>query len=370
MKALRVAGKLESYAVFSDRPALGNEITSLDFIPGSSLRGGMANHYLRLMKDGKPDLLFREVFGEERVHFPHLVPLTSHVLPLSAATCKVEPGFNTESRMSTSGVVTRHGVVDKLFLSEAATRCMKSECSHSLVPATAEFYRPGDWKMINPEQRLYSGTAITAAGVATEGSLRTASQLTAGTMFSGEIRGDEDIIQELYKKIGREITLYMGKRRQGRVRFEFSEIEQRIPDVEEVIFSRETQTGKWVVLKFETDVILIDRMLRPIIGLTNEIIQEYLGAPRDAKIIRSFVKSRRIAGWSGVGKLFRPDDIAMKAGSVFLIQFDKSDNPDIHAWVLDLFRRGIGMRRGEGYGRVVFNDPFNVASINNEGATL
>lgn len=87
----------------------GNLTHTLDYIPGSSVRGALAAFYL---KSGKPaDALFERLFLTGEVTYGNLYLNGAAPAPLSACSCKHEPGFTLDEG--------RHGVVDWLLPSFA-----------------------------------------------------------------------------------------------------------------------------------------------------------------------------------------------------------------------------------------------------------
>ena len=369
MKTVIIEGVLNSAAVFSDRPALGNEISSLSYIPGTTFRGAIASTYLGQTSDGKPDDVFNQIFGEEKIQFPNLYPFPGCVIPFSAATCKVYRGFFTEIYRLGLQVIESHGIVDRHFLEDGTVHCPKEGCDHSLVPIDKQFYNPNLWQRIEADQWLQMRTSVTKDGVAGEGSLRTVSELTRGNRFHGQMRGEEALITALQERLGDRFSIYAGKRRFGKIALQMRDDSLKNFSKEEVLFERPGKSGTWAVMKFESDVILIDSLLRPVCSITNEILQDLLHSPT-VEVVSGFVKTRRVAGWSGVGKLFRPDDFAMRAGSTFLLRFENSSTQEVFSWITELTDQGIGLRRGEGFGRVRFDDPIHRLSISEEGRVI
>ncbi len=85
---------------------------TLNYLPGSTLRGALAASYLRGGKNAD-DEAFRTLFLENPVHFCNLLPGTdadtsSQILPLTTISCKREPGFD------------QHGVFDTLAATTAS----------------------------------------------------------------------------------------------------------------------------------------------------------------------------------------------------------------------------------------------------------
>ena len=105
-----IEAELLTPCCMSEQPAMGNEVTTLDYIPGAALRGMLADLYLR--KGGEADALFRKLFCSDEVSFPNLYAANHYPLPVSAYTCKRLPGFRNDAAEDDE---LRHGVWDLLY---------------------------------------------------------------------------------------------------------------------------------------------------------------------------------------------------------------------------------------------------------------
>jgi CRISPR-associated protein Csx10 len=106
----------------------GNLTSTLDYIPGSTVRGALAALYLA---SGKPaDATFERLFLSGEVTYGNLYLNGSAPAPLSARSCKHEPGFTRDD--------TGHGVVDWLlpsFAQRLAKRAKQEACTAKWVVA-------------------------------------------------------------------------------------------------------------------------------------------------------------------------------------------------------------------------------------------
>ena len=360
MQTLEVTLTLETPACLSSAPVLGNETQTLRHIPGSALRGMLAGAYL---KGKKADAEFNRLFSEGGLRFGNLTPKGAAVLPRSAYTCKRFPGFVNDPYLP--GGQLPHGVLDLLFepLAPGDRACPK--CGHSLEALDAPFYRPEGGKLhsVDIDTITHMRTAINARGGAREGNLYTREEIAAGTNFHGYLHSQDGEAQALLKALklefGNDLTVYTGLRRSGKakVRFGSSSSEPDLP----LSYTWSGKTGRWAALTLASDGILVDHLLRPVVWLDSGRLKAYLGLPagEEVEVVQSFVARRQAIGWSGVGKLYRPDDLALAAGSTFLLHFPQGETQGIKTWQGNLQANGIGLRRAEGFGQVTFTDPLH-----------
>ncbi len=369
MNALELTFTLETPTCLSSTPAQGNEVQTLRYIPGGVVRGMLANAYLR--RKQKADGQFRDLFSESGLQFGNLLPLSAEVLPLSAYTCKRAPGFTNERLPDGTWA---HGVFNLLFESLDGGQHQCSKCDHALTPLKADFYTAAtgnDFHSLHLSVTIHMRTSVGHGGGAREGFLFAQEELAAGTRFRGLALGGPELFAALQQALGLEtdpvLIVFTGRRRSGKGKLEL-QVDTLPKEDKEVFFSWGQRPGVWAALKLASDLILVDRLLRPITVLDEDILHEHFGLPasQEVRIEKAYVAWRRVSGWSGVGKIFRPDDIALVAGSSFLLHFPGGKTAELQEWHARLEKEGVGLRRAEGFGRVTFRDPLHLASFTNQ----
>ena len=110
-----------------------------------------------------------------------------------------------------------------------------------------------------------------------------------------------------------------------------------------------------LVLTLLTDAILPDSWGRAQAGFDEAWMSELLQAP--VTIVRAFSRSRQVDGFYGPLGLPRFRDVALTAGSTVGLRFDGPPPANLGVTLTKLEFEGIGLRREEGYGQVVFNHP-------------
>ena len=383
MPMYKIEATLLTPCCISKQPAIGNEVETLDYIPGSALRGMLAELFLR--SDGAANNNFREVFCSDNVSFPNLYPINCYPLPLSAFTCKRHPGFINEENQDSENF--NKGVWNLLFedfptfSSSVRNRQHKSNCDGPLKPHNG-WYDQGQTSPTSGkplERLLATRTAIhPKSGSALDGSLHSQQELAADSSFSGFLLSSAEYDHLLNTVIthlgglGTSIIAYTGRRGAGQLEIK---IESFPYATGAPFFFNGWQQGNgtcYFTLTFTSDVILVDRLLRPIISLDSQTLKNEMKFPVDVCVKKAFVSARRVSGWNAVAKIFKPDDVAMVKGSSFLLEIKEADKPKVEAWMNEKVQAGVGLRRAEGFGRVSFDESFHklAAKENEKGGPL
>ncbi|QQS46595.1 MAG: hypothetical protein IPM66_22295 [Acidobacteriota bacterium] len=400
-KFYKVKAELLTPCCISEQPAMGNEVGTLDYIPGSALRGMLADLYLRNGNDAK-DPMFRHLFCSDSVSFPNLYSENCHPLPFSAHTCKHYPGFAFESEVSIEK--RKHGVWDLLFEDcEGFSAAVKErrhqtpDCAGPLKPINYKWYDGGEKNPSFPEkyipkQMLVMRTAVDApSGSASEGTLHTQQELAAGSTFDGWLvisdnpppdasaSPDSALFGGLSLSLGDRFVAHTGRRRAGQVQLTISEegpLQQPDPFIDGWLTSKYPDQLHFA-LTFTSDVILVDRLLRPIPTVDVKTLKNLLSFPGDpfpndvaVTMRKSFARTRRASGWNAVAQIFKPDDVAIMMGSTFLFSVKRADREKVKDRVIKLVTEGIGLRRSEGFGRVRCHEPFHRAAVLKHGGAL
>ena len=377
-----IRAELMSPCCLSEMPAMGNEVDTLDYIPGSVLMGTLAGAYLR--KGGIADGQFRQLFCEGDACFPNLYPLDGEthvrVTPLSTYTCKSHPGFRGE-RVNGSRLRS-HGAWDLLFeglpnfAGFPGRRCSSSKgesCGNSPLVPYGVFYsgagrNPKSYQMktVMATRTAVSGKTRSAVGA----SLHSQRELPGGAKFWGLLAATNEAIETLERLISPQGCIgYIGRRRMGKVRFEISNWNLDWPGTDPSSFLVEDGHA-YFTMTLLSDGILVDKLLRPAITLTPEILNdpEQGGFPPvSVSIVKAFCAARRLSGWHSVARIFKPVDVALVKGSTFLLRIGQDDAGTVREWMQKVLYTGIGLRRSEGFGQVCFDEPLHKAALGKGG---
>jgi len=394
---IRVSLSAETPLTFRDgRDAA--RATTLNYIPGSTLLGGLAESYLR---NSNSKIAFDDWFLRGKIRFSNLYPAKFAVetlqdsaipvrpLPLTASSCKRFSGFHFGTKAENEH---RHGVTDiliPLFLftlsGEHAIDILEpfSECPTCQAPLErfAGFFRRGqnlaEIGVAAKSQALRTRTGINyATGATMQGILYSRAVLPKGANFWGEWHVADAAASDFQMFVEEAVdagSVRIGNNRtrgMGRITMNLSECEaedtellqkrieafNRLLHFDAARFAIPTPAALYVPLTLTSDAILYDRLLRPQLQITDDYLRSVWG----------LAGVRRIESWNTVWGLPKADDLAIAMGSVFLIALPTND-PDTFQRLYTLQEQGIGARRIEGFGAVRVADAFHIEHLQASG---
>lgn len=407
--------KPQSPLLCGDESVVGNYRETLSYIPGSVLRGAIAERIL-----ARDEVLFREIFIEA-AHpprfcnaYPAVPEAWSYPFPATARTCKQHPGY---AQAEHDG----HGVFDVLIPQALYELVSDPQFPHrttlwpnagSTYPALEEHVEPrcphlnetgkpcgGDVTPVSgyyvlrsrgpgpaPRPHIARATHVginRARGVAEDALLFTLETLepTAGVEFRGELLYDEAYATDLERllnfqgesqvfRIGRGRTRGMGKvnialdpsptslsrevieGRQRRLQRAFEEESRRYADLPGFALA----PGYFFTLTLRAPAFFTDDAGLPSLwpDLTDTSLE---GAVRP----RSWARATQIGGWHSAGGLPRRTRQAVEAGAVYLYFVPEADlrKDALLEALLALEIAGLGHQRERGYGQVTVCAPFH-----------
>lgn len=424
MKWLLLKAKAKTAIAIPRRFEAGNLYESRMEIPKTTVRGAFAAAYLNRGKS--IDNKFRLMFENHLIRFGPLRPLAKEIenfhdfvpvmpVPKSAQSCKYDDGLPEKG----------HGVRDLLF--ELASEVKPSEkgeinctdCGAPIEPLDKPWL-VSNWSqslgiVYKPDFRLNTHVGLGAVGteemgVAMEGRLFSLQCFPQGTKFCGWIAINENEIdlESFLKELGFEanedrqswnltFNLRVGRRSST---YGALEVEAKVNDEPPWCQTHgnfderweKFQKGFWERFKspeklkldvreksafpdgyvfsvaFVTDTILIDQFLRPYRILTaSEVANRLLIPESKVKLLTLFAQTQVIRGWNNAHRLPKEQDLAIVAGSVFLIivQRDGINENELKQKLKEWEEKGIGWRKSEGFGQVLICDPWHVSQDEN-----
>lgn len=353
----------------------GNIVYTVDYIPGSALRGAMASRFIE--RNGKPEDnwgKFKKYFCSDKVRFENIYiyiadgPNYVFPIPLSSKTCKAYNGFLWDDEKTGP----HHGVSDYLT-KEIPDYCPK--CKHKTPLASINgFYsvsgpdRYGSIRRVDVKKRFSMHNEIEDETQRTkEGVLYTLEQIAEEQKFKGSIIFADEGIRKNFKNdvIGEndEFYLYVGQARSrgmGQIGIKkafddssfdrgfFPTLEERLNNFDKNCFS----------VTFYSDAILVDEYLRCLTSLTSTYLSKMLRVKLDS--LKTFSAHHIVSGWHSGARLPKEDDIAITKGSTFLFQYNGDEQEKLVKGLSTLEEEGIGLRRNEGFGRLIICDPYHL----------
>lgn len=375
---LRLIARADEPVLLARRAEAGNEFESARLIPGTALLGALANRTARrydLKGEDDARAAFVQLFLRGRVRFSALFPVRFHEedlipaipAPLDLLTCKAFPGF--------SGNDPAHRAAGYALDDATPDHCVDCEerfedTNVPLKPLSnfvTVYIRP---KQFGPRCRHEMHIGVDpATGRVRERDLYGYVSLEAGQYFLGELFCADTAAWQALREIadlpelGAAFTLHIGKatrRGHGQMRMVLEDLSDAgpadpwrgLPLTERVPGCRPANE---LVMTLLTDVILPDPWGRGRIGFDESWLSDMLGGR--VTIVRAFARAREVDGFFGHLGLPRFRDVALVAGSTVGLRFDGAPSADLLSTLALLEREGIGLRREEGYGQVVFNHP-------------
>jgi CRISPR-associated Csx10 family RAMP protein len=379
----------------------------IEYVPGTQVRGAFARIYL--WQRGEADATFQRIFAEGgQCRFGPLDPGNAY-FPKTAYSCKRVPGFKVNSQRGDGG----HGVVDLLPViarwsltgqSPRPVRCR--QCDHDLKPMTGFYFRApdGTWSDLRHRWRRLAmahvgierifGTAAESIFFhlpALEPNPESTDDSPAPVLY-GWIDTEREIIellQELLRAEGNVLRIGHARTRgYGRLKVRIHDQPlENASDWEEWNRSFLEYLGPGLdpendflfTLDFPTGAILVDDLLRYTVdpsqmvpwlprlgtqspGRSPRQISRVDFASGEIQFVAAVTQHERVRGWNFAHGLPRTDEWMVCRGAVYayLYRGNSQGKQELVDRLWNLQNHGVGIRRPEGFGAVVINDPFHV----------
>jgi CRISPR-associated protein Csx10 len=348
-------------------------VEALDYIPGTAVRGALAEAYLA--QHGQTDEVFEALFLSEQVWYGDLWPTIQDgrtiLIPASAQACK-RHGLQHESSF-------RDSLLDALTSHLADGKCPHPQCEEPLDKAGGGYM----WDIeavirLKPRSRLRVSTAIErGTGTIAREMLFTQHTLTGSLkdnpkrdlLFQGTLRLDDATLPgKLYPLLKAGTRLFFGSgRSRGLGEVEVEAWQETAPDDSLLErwqkFNEKAQRAggdpdrRYFSLTLLSHLALRDDLLRPVLGQIGPLHfrlpdgVEWMRYPDSGQPVY-FVDRVVVAGWNAAMGLPKPDTVALPRGSVLLFSCASSQEQTVLARLKEIEAEGVGERRGEGFGQV------------------
>jgi CRISPR-associated Csx10 family RAMP protein len=369
---------------------------AVERVPGSTILGALAERYLATGGSAE-DNDFEHLFLDPDA--TRIWPAgATDVLPITTETCKLRP----------SG---EHGIVDtllervllELHPEREAPRCSfvtdGHPCGQPLKRYEARPVRATRTHVGINRALATKEAAILYAQEAIEPWNRNANGKHSRTVLHGAVETDERGLGALERLLCRADhgTVYLGRSRTrglGEAQVALGPARpERTPkdwlDVGKKAAARLAQNDKrWdpkrtilIALHFPAGAILVDEFLRatndpataldflPALPTAEELFASDEGPSRERDGVRltlayADAELELVRGWQAAHGLPRADDLALRPGSLIAYRAKAEEPAALEAFLertlAPAVARGIGLRRSEGFGRVVVNDAVHV----------
>ncbi|HWZ42331.1 MAG TPA: RAMP superfamily CRISPR-associated protein [Candidatus Saccharimonadales bacterium] len=370
----RFSATLETPVAISKQRATGNSLETLNFIPGTVLRGAMAEAYLR---KGRPDdAAFATLFLEDNVRFGNLRLGGYPRWPLSARWCKQSedhPQFDLLCLYAARELSTFDVDAKKLF------EC--TECGSKIAHPGDGYRVPSEkdqlYKDLKPKVRRQAHVEIDPEFQRSRnGRLYSANVMTREQTFEGRIWASEKAAPALKTLAGRDLTLWLGRGRsrgQGRVTARLEDETPASPAKMRQHIEALNQKATDLFPMFGDRVLFSCTMQSPAILLDQWLLSkgQLAAADIDAslneyKLLACFTRPADIAGWNAAprAQLPKAEVRAIAAGSCFLFaKLHTGEKKAEYARLAEALARAederLGERREEGFGEAAFCERFH-----------
>ncbi|WP_347245278.1 RAMP superfamily CRISPR-associated protein [Thermogutta sp.] len=346
-------------------------VGTLDYIPGTALRGALAEAYLA--EHGMPDDTFRALFLSEQVQYGDLWPAVEGertlLLPATARACK-RHGLSHPASF-------RDALLDVLGKPEGEEKCPSPNCGESLDRVSGYLSGLEPVAALSPRSRLRVNTAIErSTGTVAREMLFTQHTLigrrkiqdrSEPILFQGPVRLADLSLKDSLETL-LQVPLFLGAGRSrglGQVEVKAWEeapagepLAERWRKFNEAAHRAGGDPRKrYFSLTLLSHLALRDDLLRPVL---DRITPQHFGLPDGVAWVRYpdseravlFLSAVTVPGWNAALGLPKPDTVALARGSVLLGECDAAQEQAILTRLTEIEAEGVGERRSEGFGRV------------------
>lgn len=413
-KRVRILARADEPILIAGHSEAGNEFESTNLIPGSAILGALANRAAQRfdLNDNAARQAFVQLFLRGRVRFSALLPAYYNrddeelipviPAPLDLLTCKAFPGFQEKGEeQSFQGKREEHTIQGYALSSQPPAHCPDCESLHGdkdvpLKPFSAFITINQDPLEYKPQRRYEMHIAVDPrSGRVHEQDLYGYVSLEAGQYFIGELLCTDDTAWQALRQMAdlpdadakTAFTLRVGRAAQrghGKLSIVLCNSEDMgAPDPWRGLPLRERVTSEHAPCMLEM-TLLTDTIVPAVwcnnaaqseehqaggslpeggwknasVGFSEEWLSLLLGTP--VEIVRAFARPSQVDGFFGHLGVPRFRDMALRAGSAVGLRLADEPSGGLLEKLHKLEQEGIGLRREEGYGQVVFNHPLYV----------
>lgn len=348
MASIRLKLTTQSPLLMSAGPPAHNLIETLDFIPGNTIRGLLAQRYIDQKK--QTDDIFRHLFLSGQIRFGFAFINGSQAIPLSAYSCKYTAGFVYDKG---------HGITDMLQGGNGKS-CQKCE---KPIDRFEGFWNSSTEKEEKVKKRIITRTAIDPVlGCAGSGQLYNQRVIEEGQAFFSTIEAPDDLACGLIGLISNPFVACIGTgRSRGQGWIEVKHDGPTDPVMNDTAKERFKRfKSKALAVTLLSDAIFHDEYLRDCTAPDVSHLKPLGVDPDDWEPMpsKAFASSRMVFGFDGIPlQLPRVPRLTVSAGSVFLFEAKGGREPAIPdgngiGW--------IGDNNGEGFGHAVLWHTFHI----------
>jgi CRISPR-associated protein Csx10 len=310
---------LRQPAQLGSRARRDNVLSTMEHIPGSVVRGALAATWLARNGISRPGTPEREEFlalFEGGVRYGALLRRGTEFMSLAVIGHKYDPS-------DTCQIVD----CDRAMGEEPPMYC--EDCGSPLEQLRG---------LTGPREapRRRTSVAIGPAGTAEDGALFTRETLSAHEVFRGTVTARHDTLLKTLDGLG---PVRVGGRRTTHGLAEITITHDISPPLPQ------RRRDGMLVVRLRSPGIFTDEYGRPASHPSEEELTEALGVR--ATVMQRWTRWEQAGGWHVASGLPKPQELAVAAGSTYLIQPERRVDDSA---LVRLSERGLGLRRHEGFG--------------------
>jgi len=337
MQRLRYKIKTKAPILIADNVKNTNIIMTSEFIPGSAILGMLAGSYIKSKSliDAHRTDQFYDWFLNNKLLFSNAYVVTKD---------KDDEFINFPIPFSIKELKNEKEIVYDLLYYETTEqtkavpgfgRLENDKILKQKVAKNLNFHHKHDPETRRPESEKFFNYET----------------ISKNQVFEGQIVGEKEYLQHFLQAFDKKQKGYLGRSKNtqyGEVTFEICSDQPE--EFNSDIKNWNVKSSGNVSLTFLSNTIIYNEYGYSITD-RNEL-RNYLSdvLETNVQIQKAFIKSRDVENFISVWRLRKPSESCFLAGSCFVLEIENADQKNL----IKLQQEGIGERRGEGFGRIVF----------------
>lgn len=387
MKVITYCVKLREPTLATSLQGDPNSSVSFDYLPGSILRGMVIGKYLNSTSTNASDDNFRRLFLNGATRYLNGYPLDARnrpgvPVPLSWHQAKKKrsqdpifdfaveaPDVADPEDEDSEEEPQWQAVSDPFYtLSDAQVQLMRPARTIAVhTQRTARFGRAMPRVRVDANAQAQGKSREILTKDEITGAVYRYDALAAEQSFQAAIVCDDDADADTLLPLIEGCVHIGGSRSGGYGRAEISQVQIREPGSIENGSEDGSEDGSGrLIVTFQSDVLVRDK--RGQFAVDPEVLCQILGVHLsvELKLQDAFLGTNVVGGFNRTWNLPLPQALAVRMGSVLIFQ-DPGCDPNV---LKALETRGIGERRAEGFGQLVFNRQQRATITIADGAPL
>lgn len=320
----------KSPLIISSNSGDPNMVSTLDYIPGTYIRGIIANAYINTRnlnyENAHKDEGFFNLFLKGDIIFSNAYITDDSVAQYLPIPLSIQQEKNSKSNL--------FNLMDRINFDVDT----KSINGYGKIDGESVLIRKVK-TILN-----FHHSRDRERGVSKTGLIFNYESIKEGQSFLGTIIGSRESLEKIRELIDKK-EFFIGRSKNN----QYGTVKLGVISIEE--YNHDKFGNNFpidVVITLSSDAILYNEFGYSVIDIAE--LEKIIGF----KIKKAFVRDRDEEGFSAVWKLKRPSEVAFKGGSSFLIEV--KDEMELNK-LYELQKKGIGIRTNEGFGR------FNISPV-------